>query len=206
MTDPQTPPPPGWPARWGCTTPTIHRPLSDKRKTHLKRESMRYDTKETRQRWLLLVHTPGRGTFPPRWSPGSPSPPYRTFLWRTAQRSARVGICLLSTPLPSIPLPERSLLVFPSAAVAEEVFPYLGRSASAVAPPALVVASVSKSYQVRARTSVSRIWLPVTSPYISGWVSCSQLCLSVCSHNVCCIRQPPSERWPTPLFLRFILS
>jgi len=33
----------------------------------------------------------------------------------------------------------------------------------------------------RARTSVGRIWLPVTSLYPLGWVCCSQLCLSVCS-------------------------
>jgi len=39
-----------------------------------------------------------------QWPPGSPSLPYRTFPWRTAQRPARVGICPLSTPLLSPPL------------------------------------------------------------------------------------------------------
>ena len=42
--------------------------------------------------------------------------------------------------------PEHFLLVFPSAAVAEEMFPRLGyRPASAAAPPALVIISVSVS-------------------------------------------------------------
>jgi hypothetical protein len=46
--------------------------------------------------------------------------------------------------------PERFLLVFPSAAVAEEVFPCLGRRpTSTAAPPAFIVASVSESFQVR---------------------------------------------------------
>jgi len=44
------------------------------------------------------------GTFRRQWPPGSPSPPYRTFPRRTAQRSAGVGICPLSTPLHSPPL------------------------------------------------------------------------------------------------------
>jgi hypothetical protein len=45
--------------------------------------------------------------------------------------------------------PERFLLVFPSAAVAEKVFPRLGRHpTSAAAPPAFVVVSVSEPFQV----------------------------------------------------------
>jgi hypothetical protein len=46
--------------------------------------------------------------------------------------------------------PERFLLVFPLAAVAEEVFSCLGRSASTAAPPAFVVVSVPEPFQVRA--------------------------------------------------------
>jgi hypothetical protein len=42
--------------------------------------------------------------------------------------------------------PDRFLLVFPSAAVAEEMFPRLGRPASATAPPAFVVVSVSEPF------------------------------------------------------------
>jgi hypothetical protein len=46
--------------------------------------------------------------------------------------------------------PERSLLVFPSAAVAEEVFPCLGRFTSTAIPPALIIVQVSEPFQVRA--------------------------------------------------------
>jgi hypothetical protein len=48
--------------------------------------------------------------------------------------------------------PERFLLVLPSAAVTEEVFPRLGQGrlhTSAAAPPAFVVVSESDSFQVR---------------------------------------------------------
>jgi hypothetical protein len=44
--------------------------------------------------------------------------------------------------------PERLLLVFPSTAVAEEVFPYLDRSTSTAAPPAFVVVSVPEPFLV----------------------------------------------------------
>ena len=51
--------------------------------------------------------------------------------------------------------PERLLLVIPSAAVAEEMFPRLGRRpASAAAPPAFVVVSVSEPFPVRAHWRV----------------------------------------------------
>jgi hypothetical protein len=54
--------------------------------------------------------------------------------------------------------PERFLLVFPSAAVAEEVFPRLGRRpASAVAPPAFVVVSVSEPFGVGTFTGPSEL-------------------------------------------------
>jgi hypothetical protein len=49
--------------------------------------------------------------------------------------------------------PQCSLLVFPSAAVAEEVFPRLGlgrRLTSAAVPPTFVAISVSEPFQVRA--------------------------------------------------------
>jgi hypothetical protein len=46
--------------------------------------------------------------------------------------------------------PERLLLVFPSPAVAEEVFPCLDRSTSIAAPPAFAVVSVPEPFQVRA--------------------------------------------------------
>jgi len=42
--------------------------------------------------------------------------------------------------------PECLLLVFPSAAVAEEIFPRLGYPASAAAPPAFVIVSVSEPF------------------------------------------------------------
>jgi len=52
--------------------------------------------------------------------------------------------------------PERFLLVFPLAAVTEEMFPRLGRRpASTAAPPAFVVVSVSEPFQVRAHWRVS---------------------------------------------------
>jgi hypothetical protein len=46
----------------------------------------------------------------------------------------------------------------------------------------------------------------VASYYSLGWVSCSQLCLSVCSRNVCCICRPPT--WPSlpSSLLRFVWS
>jgi hypothetical protein len=51
--------------------------------------------------------------------------------------------------------PEHFLLVFPSAAVAEEMFSRLGRRpASAAAPPAFIVVSVSEPFQVRAHWRV----------------------------------------------------
>ena len=50
------------------------------------------------------------------------------------------------------------LLVFPSGAVAEEMFPRLGRHpASAAAPQAFIVVSVSKPFLVRAHWCVSRL-------------------------------------------------
>jgi len=52
---------------------------------------------------------------------------------------------------------ERLLLVFSSAAVAEEVFPHLGlgrRPAPVATPPAFVVVSVSEPFQVRAHWRV----------------------------------------------------
>jgi len=52
--------------------------------------------------------------------------------------------------------PERILLVSPSAAVAEEMFPSLGHHpAYAAAPLAFIVVSVSEPFQVRARWRVS---------------------------------------------------
>ena len=56
------------------------------------------------------------------------------------------------------------------------------------------------------RTSVGRIWLPEASRYSLGWVSCSQLCLSACSHDVYCICQPPTQRSLPSLLRRFIWS
>jgi hypothetical protein len=52
--------------------------------------------------------------------------------------------------------PEHSLLVFPSAAVAEEMFPHLGYNpASAATPPEFVVISVPEPFQVQALGWVS---------------------------------------------------
>jgi len=52
--------------------------------------------------------------------------------------------------------PERLLPVFPSDAVAEEMFPRLGRPpASAAAPPACIVVSVSEPFYVRGHWRVS---------------------------------------------------
>jgi len=45
------------------------------------------------------------GTFQLQLLPGNPSPLIRTPPWKTAQRSACVGICLLSSPLPFPPPP-----------------------------------------------------------------------------------------------------
>ena len=42
--------------------------------------------------------------------------------------------------------------------------------------------------------------------YSLGWLYCSQPCLLVCSHNVCCMCQPPIEPEPPSLLLRISLS
>jgi hypothetical protein len=58
----------------------------------------------------------------------------------------------------------------------------------------------------RVRTSVGRIWLPEASHYSLGRVSCSQLCLSACSRDVCCICRRPTQPSPPSLLLRFVWS
>jgi hypothetical protein len=58
----------------------------------------------------------------------------------------------------------------------------------------------------RARTSVGRTWLPVTSHYSLGWVSCTQLCPSVCSRSVCCICRLPTEPSLPTALQRFVWS
>jgi len=55
--------------------------------------------------------------------------------------------------------PEHLLLVFPSPAVAEEVFPCLDYSTSIAARPAFVVVSVPEPFQVRAYRRVPRLQL-----------------------------------------------
>jgi len=53
-------------------------------------------------------------------------------------------------------LPQRSLLVFPSAAVAEEMLPRLGyHPASTASPPALVIVSATEPFQVHPHPRVS---------------------------------------------------
>jgi len=48
-------------------------------------------------------------------------------------------------------------------------------------------------------TSVGKIWLLDDSLFSLGWVSCSQHCLSACSHDVCCICRPPTQPSPPSL-------
>ena len=140
------------------------------------------------------------GTSRHPWLPGSPSPLYRTSPERAAQILARVGICPLSIPLLSPPL-SRAF----SAGLSIGCSGGRGVPASGSGPPPclrrhttsicrrLGVRTVSSTCPLaRAQTSVGRIWLPVTSHYSLGWVSCSQLCLSACSRDVCCICRPPT--------------
>jgi len=96
------------------------------------------------------------GTSRCQWLPGSPSP--IALLHGEQLRDLHVSASARSPSrcLPHL-FPERLLLVFPSAAVAEEMFPRLGRRpASAAAPPAFVVVSVSEPFQVRACPDFSR--------------------------------------------------
>jgi len=117
--------------------------------------------------------------------------------WKTAQQPAHVGICPLSSLWPS-PLLSRAFSAGHSIGCSG------GRDALASALLRLRLRTTSTCYplsvrtafgmlqSVHARTSVSRTWLPVTSRYSLGWVFCSQLCLSACSHSVCCICWPPT--------------
>jgi hypothetical protein len=152
------------------------------------------------------------GTSRHQWPPGSPSPLYRTFPWRAAQRLARVGICPLSTLLLSPP-PFRAFFADLSTSCIGE------RAVPASGPPSclrrrttsicrhLGVRTVSSTCSLaRARTSVGRTWLPVTSHYSFGRVSRSQLCLSACSRDVCCTCRPPTSPSPPSLLLRFVWS
>ena len=71
----------------------------------------------------------------------------------TAQRSAHVGICPLSSPSP---FPPPSIVLsgdLPPAAVAEEVLPRLGHSPST--PPAHVVISMAEPFQVNSSGGMS---------------------------------------------------
>ena len=54
--------------------------------------------------------------------------------------------------------------------------------------------------------SVGSIWLLEASRCPLGWVSCSQLCVSTCSHDVCCICRPPTQPSARSLLLRFVSS
>jgi hypothetical protein len=129
----------------------------------------------------------------------------------TAQRSARVGICPLSSPLFSPPLFRAFFAGLSIGCSAGRGIPVSGpfslhpRTTSTCGR--LGVRIVSSTFPLaRAQTSVGRIWLPVTVRYSLGWVCCSQLCLSVCSRNVYCICQPPTEPSPSSSFLRFVWS
>jgi hypothetical protein len=117
-----------------------------------KRKYLRTTIDEIQRKWDEI---PKAGTSRHQWPPGSPSPLYRTFHGEQL-RDLHVSASARS-PSRCFPhlFPERSLLVFQSAAVAEEMFPRLGRRpASAAAPPAFVVVSVSEPCQVRAHWRV----------------------------------------------------
>jgi hypothetical protein len=72
-----------------------------------------------------------------------------TLLHREQLRDLHVSASVRS-PAHCLPrrFPERLLLVFPSAAVVEEVFPCLDRSTSTAAPPAFVVVLLLEPFQV----------------------------------------------------------
>jgi hypothetical protein len=161
------------------------------------------------------AHTPPlawAGTSRHQWLTGSSSPLYRTSPWRAAQRLAHVGICLLSIPSLS-PLLSRAFFaglsigcsggrVVPASGSGPP--PWLRGRTTSICRRLCVLTVSSTCPLPRARTAVGRIWLPVTSHYLSGWVSCSQLSLSACSRNVCCICQPPTEPSPPSSVLRFV--
>jgi len=148
------------------------------------------------------------------WPLGSPSPLDHTSPVRAAQRLARVGICPLSIRLFSRPL-SRAFIAGPSIGCIDgRDVPVSGSGP----PPSLCHRTTSISCRLggptisgtcplaHTRTSVGTIWLPVTSHYSLGWVSCSQLCLSACSHDVCCICRPPTQPSPPSLLLRLVWS
>jgi len=148
------------------------------------------------------------GTSRHQWPPGSPLPLYPTFPWRAAQRLARVGICPLSTPLLSPPLSRAFFADLSTGCSGERGVPASGlRRRTTSICRHLGVRTVSSTCPLaRARTSVGRTWLPVTSHYSLGRVSCSQLCLSACSRDDCCICRPPTSPLPPSSLLIFVWS
>jgi len=136
------------------------------------------------------------GTSRHQWLPGSPSPLYRTSPWRAAQRLARVGIYLLSILLLSSPLSRAFSAGLSIGCNGGRGVPvsgppsYLHRRTTSICHRLGVRTVSSTCLLAHAQTSVGRTWLPVTSHYSLGWVSCSQLCPSVCSRNVCCTCRP----------------
>jgi len=162
-------------------------------------------------RRLLLLRPFWAGISQHQWPPGSPSPLGRISLWRAAQRVSRIGICPLSI-----------LSLFPPLSRASPVGLSIGCSGGRDVPASRVSCSCRLTSSIchrldvqtvlgtcplaRVRTSVGRIRQPEASRYSLGWVSCSQLCLSACSHDVCCICRPPTQPSPPSLLLRFVWS
>ena len=184
ITVPESPPPPGWPARWRSSPPAARRPLliqyvkkerkkerkkvSDKLVSIEYKEKMKDEIKESSQalipppiaRRLSFLHLlPAGSSFSIHSRQELPHASGRqevrrrlvTVLYGEQLRYFHTSASTRSRSRHFSHLfPERCLLVFPSAAVVEEMLPRVGNHpASATAPPAFVVVSVSEPFQVR---------------------------------------------------------
>ena len=135
----------------------------------------------------------------------------RISLWRAAQRLSCVGICPLSILSLFQPLSSTSCAGLFIGCSGRRDVPACGlsyfRPRSGSICQYLGVRTVFGTCRLAlVQTSVGRIWQPEASCYSLGWVSCFQLCLSACSHDVCYICQPPTQPSPLSLLLRFIWS
>jgi hypothetical protein len=145
-------------------------------------------------------------------SPSRPRPRSGRTVENTAQRLARVGIGLLSTQSLFPPLSRECFAGLSIGCSA-------GIDVPASGPPSCLrrrTTSVYRRLGVRSvlgtcplahvRTSVGKSWLPEASRCSWGWVSCFQLCLSACSHDVYCTCRPRTQPSPPSLLLRFVWS
>ena len=131
---------------------------------------------------------------------------------QAAQRLSRVAICPLSIPLPSPPSSRAFSAGLSTGcsggrdAPASGLLCCLRRRTTSTARRIGVRTVLGTSSLARVRTSVGRTWLPEASHCSLGWVSCSQLGLSVYSRGAYCICRPPTQPSPPSLLLRFVWS